>query len=218
MKTKIIVLAAISFSFHAFSCDELLQNHATNSLDSEKITKECEIQDRFRKVRSIFQDYNLNIRNINEYRAIRLIDRYSWEINAIKGNASAQWIYNPMPTTWDIWNNGIKLIFESTHDFKNNILNLDNISYMNKVLLTDGHNNVKDKGTDQYLKPGDLRKSLFDLPVGFCNILNKKTFEKTIDATTAATNSYMKAWEKKAGITLKELVKRYDGFSPSKAD
>jgi hypothetical protein len=221
MKTKnlrLLTFIFITYAAQTIACDDMLKTNPLSKVDPVKAKRECEIQDRFRKVKNTFHDFNLNINNVTEYRAIRLIDRNSWEKNVQLGNAAPKWVYKPMPTTWDVWNNGIQLIFEKNRAIPENILDLKNVIYMNKVLLTDGKNNVKDPISDQGLKPGELRSSMFDPPIGFCSLVDNKTFENIVDASSLAAKQYMKTWEKKAGISLKEIVKKYNGTAASKAD
>jgi hypothetical protein len=59
---------------------------------------------------------------------------------------------------------------------------------------------------------------MFDPPIGFCSLVDNKTFENIVDASSLAAKQYMKTWEKKAGISLKEIVKKYNGTAASKAD
>jgi hypothetical protein len=200
------------------ACDDFLKVTSVDPLVTSKLKKECDIQDRFRKVQKTYHDFNLNINHVAEYRAIRLIDRFSWERNVSSGNAAPKWIYNPMPTTWDIWDNGIKLIFESNRRPFESIIDVNNITYINTVLLTEGASSVKDIGSDQGLKPGELRESMFDSSIGFCMNVDLKILDKIITDSANANKAYFQAWEKKSGITIKELVKKYNGISPSKAD
>jgi len=211
--TKFIIFAlSVSFAFNSFGCDDILKMDSNNN-----IKRECAIQDRYRKVKAIFNNYNLDINEVSEYRAIRFIDRYSWNKNIYAGNPFPRWIYKPMPTTWDVWNNGIKLLFENKKNYPENLLNLNYISYMNKVLLTDGKTSIKDLNTAD-LKPGKIRKTIFGPDVGFCSKANKHSTNKLLRSIKTASQSYMKSWEVKAGITIKKLVKEYKGKSSRKAD
>jgi hypothetical protein len=202
----------------AFSCDDQLKIVARNADEASKLTRECDIQDRFQKVKGIFHENNLDINNVAEYRAIRLIDRLSWEKNAQNNTLAAQWIYNPAPTTWDVWNNGIKILFESKENIPDNVMDLKYLSHVNTVLLSDGKNNVKDIISDQGLKLGELRKSMFDSAIGFCMGIPEKTLENIITESTNASQAYFDSWESNAGVTLKELVKIRKGPSASRAD
>jgi hypothetical protein len=191
---------------HAFACDDLLKVNSLDPLTTSKLKKECETQDRFRKVKNTFNKYNVNINKVAEYRALRLIDRNSWERNVGTGNAAPKWIYNPMPTTWDIWDNGIKLIFESNRPSSASIIETNNITYMNKVLLTEGTNSVKDIGSDQGLKPGELRESMFDSSIGFCMATDINILNKIITDSATASKNYFESWEKNLALQLKNLL------------
>jgi len=131
---------------NAWSCDQVLQ----------AFPRDCRIQDQFRSLRSRLQQQNVDIEEIAEYRALRFIDRASWE-KAKKSNLGPRWVYKKMPDTWDIWDSGARHV-ES--NYKIDRLSLLDFSEIHKKLLTRG---IQDSITDLKLPPGKIRSGNDDV-------------------------------------------------------
>lgn len=132
------------------------------ALDS---TRDCQIQDRYRQLKNSFSNLGVDINDIAEYKVIRFVDRTSWENAKIKQTAP-KLIYNPAPMTWTIWSNGMDSLTSAKISL-DQITN-DVFSKMNRVLLTNGIDNVKDINTDEAKLPGQMRDN-GDAQIGFCS-------------------------------------------------
>lgn len=179
--------------------------------------RDCKIQDRFLAVKSRLAAQKMNVDEISEYRVLRFIDRYSWEV-AKKANTPPMSIYNPSPITWDIWDTGIRWIFNTPSFrgllFRDMKINDKLISEINLVLLTNGSTSSKDPNTDASKLPGVLRHDQ-DLPVGFC-IPENYPAQQLIDKSRASVERFQKGWELKAG-SFQNVVARYGGLNPAQA-
>jgi hypothetical protein len=210
MKKKLLI-GALGFIFlagaHAFACDPQLKRFA----------RDCSIQDRLTKLRVDLQAKNVDVNEISEYRVLRFIDRGSWE-KAKQNKTAPKDIYNPVPITWNVWDEGIRKIFASPN-FKGILyrgLKLDSptISNINKVLLTNGKDNIKDPRSDQKKQPGEFRQAT-DLQVGFCNPMPDST--GVIDKSRQSVQRFQQKWEQNVGSTFQQLVRQSNGLEPDSA-
>lgn len=179
--------------------------------------RDCAIQDRFIAVKAKLAAQNMNVDEISDYRVIRFIDRYSWEM-AKKAGTAPMSVYNPSPVTWDIWDSGIRWIFNEPN-FRGILyrtMKIDDklVAEINKVLLTSGSLSSKDPNTDPNKLPGVYRHDQ-DRPVGFCIPPNYPT-EQLIATSLASVQRFQQIWEQKAG-SFQEAVARYGGLNPQQA-
>ncbi len=205
MKNILVLLTFLLVSSHSLACDQAIS----------KFSRDCKIQDRFLKVRAQLAKENVDINELAEYRALRMIDRASWEKAKINLTPVTQ-IYKPAPLTWEVWDGGMRNIFGQT-SFKGVLfgdypINESMLKSMNWILLTRGEENVKDARTDRKVKAGSLRKKT-DMGVGFCSD-GQDDHHSLIAATNASSLRFQNKWEASIGTTLSQLVSmRFAGAS-----
>lgn len=192
MRLLIATFCVLLSSYQAIACNSALSQYE----------RDCRIQDRFNKVRAKLSARKININQIAEYKALRFIDRASWERAKFYKTAPLN-IYNPAPDTWRIWEKGIDFLFKS----QTMKINSEKLSEINRVLLTDGITNVKDKKTDQSKKPGEYRK-LMDNSVVFCIASNISKSEELITNSDNLMKRFQENWEQKSGISLADVQRK----------
>lgn len=179
--------------------------------------RDCAIQDRYLAAKHRIELQKMDIDEISEYRVLRFIDRYSWEA-AKKAHTPPMSIYNPSPITWDIWDSGIRWIFNTPNSrgilFRDLKIDDKLVSDINKMLLTNGALSSKDPNTDPNKLPGAFRHDQ-DRPVGFCIPANYPT-EQLIEASRASVERFQRSWEQRAG-SFQEWVARLGGLNPQQA-
>jgi len=90
-------LVTLASSSPAWSCEPSLKEYPF----------ECEIQDRYRKVKDTFWNkYRVNVEFLSEYRATRLIDQSKWDKEKEKVDYCPWPVYEPAPSTWESWERG----------------------------------------------------------------------------------------------------------------
>lgn len=207
MKKIILTTSILLLAGPLFACDAMLRPFA----------RDCRIQDRLARLSASYQSRRQNVNDVAEYRVMRFIDRYYWE-QAKTNHTAPENIFQPAPTTWEVWNHGIHTLFD--RNLKGALfgtVRLDNatLSRMNTVLLTDGTTSIKDPNTDQKKAPGEFRQA-GDTGVGFCNPSN-------YDSDTLSTRSkqsmerLQQKWEQDVGATLQSIVQRARGPLPEQA-
>lgn len=184
---KVLIAAFILVFFNeAFACDYAIA----------KFERDCKIQDRFIQIREQFAAKDVNIDEIAEYKALRFIDRASWEW-AKKEKVAPLKIYEPKPITWQVWEKGINHIFNSQPNkgilYRNFTLNSATFSAMNTVLLTDGKVSIKSSISDQSKNPGDYRQNT-DTLVGFC-AANDKNYAQLIEKSDISLRNFQEKWQ-----------------------
>lgn len=200
MKIKSIILSSIVLlQISANACDDLIKPFA----------KDCAIQDRYLALKQAYSAKQIDIDDIAEYRVIRFVDRNNWE-KAKNSRLRPQDIYEPAPETWAVWDSGIRETMKAGGGkgqlFKSFILDEANIAYVNKVLLTNEaqHLNVKGKGTDQSLKPGEFRKAS-STGVGFRP--GNSDYTTMIANSEESMNRFQTRWETAMGATFTDLLR-----------
>jgi hypothetical protein len=175
-------------------------------------TRDCQIQDRYRNLKSSFSTMNVNLNDIAEYKAIRFIDRKSWE-TAKAMQTPPKSIYNPAPMTWNIWSNGMDSL--NSENLALDQLRVDAFSKMNRILLTDGVDNVKDDRTDEAKAPGEIR-GYTDAQVGFCSheVGDHKAMAESSLQSMLKLQSQI---EKALNISFQTLVTKESGVTPGLA-
>lgn len=208
MKMLAAAILLLLVSVQSNACDQYLR----------KYTKDCQFQDRIRRIKIQYATKKVDVNDVAEYRVLRFIDRGSWE-KAKREKTAPINIYNPKPATWQVWNDGIKKTFTSKN--LNGILwrgiKLDDVTYakMNYNLLTDGTRSIKDPITDQKKKPGQFREAK-DLGVGFCNP-NVADSRPMLEKSKKSVERFQAHWEKQVGYTFEDLAKRKKAIQPEAA-
>lgn len=197
------VSGLLLFTSATFGCDDILKG----------FKKDCEFQDRYAKVREIYRKHKMDITEVAEYKALRFIDRSSWDINVYGDKKAPLLIYEPAPATWLVWSEGISQFFNG--DSGKGLLNqklsekkgFDKkfISRINKTLLMNETYNTKDPNTDRFKYPGEYR-SLFDDKVGFCSQLDPNLDRQFVIKSQNSVIKYQSDWEQKAGLSLAQVV------------
>lgn len=185
-----VLLTSAQFSF---ACDDALKN----------FPRDCQIQDRYREVREKLALKNVNITNIAEYKAIRFIDRKSWE-NAKVKKIKPHNIYNPAPYTWTEWETGIHRVFNYVEyaplaervNFTNGFL-----SSINTALITP---DIQNPNTRKKLQPGIIRRAT-DINIGFCTKDGVLT-QRENDIAQRSILEFQEKWEQRAGVKLTSLT------------
>lgn len=197
MKSYILAITLVFSHLSAQACDEALK----------KFPRDCSIQDRFVALKNAYAAQGTNIDEIAEYRVIRFVDRYNWE-RAKDSQVKPKDIYKPSPDTWLVWDSGIREVM-ATAGGKNGLLNSyvlneDTISVINRNLLTNQGMNIKDRITDQTLKPGEYRKPT-NTGVGFQG--GNKNYQAAIERSEASMDRFQQRWESEMGATFSQLLK-----------
>lgn len=196
---SIILWSIILLQVHAHACDDAIKPFA----------RDCAIQDRFVALKNSYANRQINIDEIAEYRVIRFVDRYNWE-RAKTSRIKPDQIYQPAPATWIVWDSGIREVMRvggAKGQLQNGyVLDEANISYVNKVLLmNEAENlNVKDKITDQALKPGEYRK-VTSTGVGFRS--SGKDYSSMINLSEESMNRLQARWEAAMRATFSDLLR-----------
>lgn len=196
---SIILCSLILLQIHAQACDDAIK----------PFVRDCAIQDRFLALKNSYANRQVNIDEVAEYRVIRFVDRQSWE-RAKTSRIKPDQIYQPAPATWMVWDSGIREVMR-VGGAKGQLINgyvLDeaSISYVNKVLLmNEAENlNIKDKGTDQALKPGEYRK-VTSTGVGFRS--GGKDYSSMINLSEESMNRLQSRWEAAMGAPFGDLLR-----------
>lgn len=196
MKTFVALFSLTFGHLTAQACD----------LNLQKFPDDCEIQDRFRAVKNHFAAKQINVDEIAEYRAIRFVDRANWN-RAKEAFVKPKDIYEPAPDTWLVWDIGINKVMTAAGGkdglFGNFVLNEETIATINHDLLMNEGMNVKDKISDQTLKPGQYRKQT-SVAVGF---RPGRMMSDEIDRSEKSMDRFQQAWEAKMGMTFSQLLK-----------
>ena len=98
LRLIVICFTTMPFLSNAYSCDRFLQKYKT----------ECDIQNRYLKLKAGFKKHNVDIDFLTEFRAIRFIARRDMK-RTIKEKPKGflTWdIYSPAPKTWLKWEEG----------------------------------------------------------------------------------------------------------------
>ena len=199
---KIFFLASLFtlVSIGAAACDEVLQN----------FPRDCHIQDRFVKLKADLQAKGVEVNEVAEYRVLRFIDRPSWEKAKLNRTPPLR-IYEPAPATWQVWDAGIRQIFERVDlNFTDQMF-----SDMNRELLVNGMNNIKDPNTDHSKKPGEFRTGN-DLGIGFC-YKNVRDSSEILKKARNSNIAFQQRWEKISQMSVKQLVRDRGGQNPEAA-
>ena len=139
------LLLGFMVSFKAYACDDVLKIKADEAGRGSSFHKECKIQDRFHKVRNGFSKLGIDINKISEYKALRFIERQTWEKEKVK-ETPLENIYEPAPETWQVWDSGMTSLTQNKNPgfmFSEN-LDKDYYIHLNKSLINDTIDNAPD--------------------------------------------------------------------------
>lgn len=195
---SIILSGLLLLSIQANACDDAIKPFA----------RDCAIQDRFVALKNSYANRQINIDEIAEYRVIRFVDRHNWE-RAKTARVKPEQIYKPTPATWSVWDAGIRDVM-AAGGAKGQLMSgytLDeaNISFVNKVLLVNEAQqlNIKDKITDQTLKPGEFRKATSN-GVGYNS--GGKDYTSMINQSEESMTRFQTNWEAAMGKSFSDLL------------
>ncbi|MBC7740956.1 MAG: Fic family protein [Bdellovibrionaceae bacterium] len=200
---------SLFFSIAGWACDSVLR----------EFSRDCAIQDQLNSIRARLLKQNINLDDVAEYRALRFIDRKSWEEAKVKGLA-VELIYPPAPLTWQIWDGGIRRVFNDNGALNRNILDKEVtineaiISALNHKLLSDGINSVKDKKSNAQLYPGQYRTPDM-LGVGFCTEVGPD-YQSVVNDAIGSAARFQQRWEAMVGFSLASALVKSTGGSIEK--
>lgn len=207
MTLKIKILRPLVFtillaSSSSFACDSILKAKAKSEGRSSSFHKDCKIQDRFQKIRTKFSELGINVNDIYEYKALRFIERFTWEQEKIK-QTPLEYIYEPAPETWQVWESGINRL---TKNKSPNFLLSENFNTnyyidLNLNLINDRIDNAP----DYYgVRPGVYRRK--GQPTTYCQDFDSRILQNTL--SVERSNKEMAAnWERKNNVNFKQIVK-----------
>lgn len=228
MKKFFVFTLTLWISISALACDSYLTFAPKDPRQAALFKKDCEIQDRYQKVRAYFESLNINVADLVEYRALRLIDRYSYENGRNQGLHPSQ-IYTPAPVTWEVWDAGIRLIFGddqlqnalfAANGFESKGLGFDHLSFsnFNSVLLKNSKGDVSrdtlENTKRRWSSPGTYRQA-GDGYVGWTT--TDPAIVQQIQATVQARLAAQAKWEELAGVSFTTIASRYNAVSATVA-
>lgn len=225
---KNLVLFAVSFwitvSAHA-ACDSYLQFTQKDPRKAALFKKDCDIQDRYNNVRTYFATIGINVAELTEYRAIRFVDRASFE-NARQKDLDPAQIYKPAPMTWQVWDYGMRSLFHNddlnyvlfvTGGFDSRGLGFDyiNFSNFNSVLLKNSFGDVsRDKLSGRVSRdsaPGTYRQA-GDATVGWST--NDAQVNNLVQQSQLSMRMAQASWENSIGASFSAVVEKQKGLAP----
>lgn len=216
VKHQFFVFTFISFiSFRALTCESYLLQQGQNQSEKQRFNQDCSFQDEYRYLKNAFQkEFRIDIRNLNEYKALRFIDRVSWE-TAKQYQKPIDSIYEPAPITWSIWSNGIGSILSQNgygNLFNNPNITIDRMAFLNKTLLTQNEISIQSDKTDLNIKPGQFRTQS-DSQNGFCS---RESFDHKLKAQISeqSMRELQFTWESKIKNTFRQIVENEKGLMP----
>ena len=113
------------FKTTLFACNDSLVN----------FTDECSVSDRYEQVKSAYQQQGRDIENIRFYKALRFIDRTSYEA-AKQGDIEIDQIYKPAPITWNTWEAGNDFSKEIASKIKDNVrITLEDLKQLHQTAI-----------------------------------------------------------------------------------
>jgi hypothetical protein len=162
----------------------------------------CAVADQTQQLRQDFTNkFNLDMDQIAEYRALRFIDRKSWEAS-LKKNVWFPWkVYSPSPETWLRWEKGESYSLRLLLDSHWNLADLREIhrSGLTSRLMSWWSTHLKGAG------PGRVRNRFFQLAPSFTIRCTDK-----VDA-----EAFARVWNydlhDKNGIPLVTVMKQHEG-------
>lgn len=210
-------------------CDSFLQLPQEDARKAGLYKRDCDIQDRYQKLQTYFSSEGINVAELAEYRLLRFVDRNSYE-TAKKTEMPPSQIYKPAPTTWEVWDSGIRALFADdtqvaallfrSGGFNSSEKGYENLNFtlINGALLKNENGDI----SRDYLsgirrresKPGTYRQA-GDAQVGWTAAI-----PDCKDKVTCAQNSMFKAqqnWEVEYGMNFNEVVREWNGQKPNAA-
>lgn len=210
MKKSLLLASLLSLAgLQAGACDSILK----------PFPRDCAIQDRYENIKNSFAAKKINVDEISEYRVLRFIERNAWE-KAKANKTPITQIYKPAPETWQVWDQGIRHIFGTT-SFKGELnksfpVDTSIIGAINQILLTNGKDNVKDKGTDKKLQPGQYRVNKNN-GVGFCSD-GKVDNDTLLKAAAVSAERFQHQWEVAMGQSFPQMIEKALGIQSGSED
>jgi len=124
---KKLFFLALIYALNSFSCDELIQ----------RFEDDCKLQDRTNILRNNFRQAGIDYKKISGPKALRFVDRKSWEIFIASGGTDPSQIYEPAPETWNSWDMGLEQASRSHIDLIKDPLTLEFIQNLHRVSMSE---------------------------------------------------------------------------------
>ena len=181
---------------------EVLDCHA----HLKPFARDCQIQFEWNNLKNQFQaKLNTPIDEIAEYKALRFIDRTSWQFAKVKPpQKNISDIYEPK-NTWEHWNRGIDLMMGKYANLPNALRSDESFVQM----LTEINH--------QLLLEPTARKPVRDYKstqVGFCETLSQRKMEQ-LEQSRESMEIYQNEWNLRFQTTLAKIVRSENGLAPS---
>lgn len=176
--------------------------------------RDCALQDQLRQIRFEMTAQGKNLDEVAEYRALRFIDRVSWE-KAKAAEMGPRWIYDKKPMTWDQWDSGIRWIEGHVQISE---LSLEKFSQIHQHLM---NKEIQAQHTDRNFDPGVFRGSGSAL-TGFCfptcqagKCQSQAFIEEHLNNLEKSERRSQDNWERQVGNRLGFLFAELDISSPA---
>jgi len=228
---KLFSLFFVSFWISASAyadCDSFLKLSQEDARKASLYKRDCDIQDRYAKLQTFFISQGINIAELAEYRLLRFVDRNSYEKAAAFEMPPSQ-IYKPAPTTWNVWDSGIRGLFKDDNLalilFKSNGLNSKEYGYeflsfanINSALLKNDNGDISRDHlanvTRRTSKPGTYRQD-GDIQVGWTSVV--PDCQDQVNCSQNSMRRTQRAWEVEYGMNFNTVVTEYNGQFPNAA-
>lgn len=210
-----IFLIGFQISSISLACDSYLLNSTSSVTNPKYIQLDCEFQDRYKNVKSIFGRYGRNIENVTEYRALRFINQFDYLKNLNSKKLSPIHIYEPAPETWQIWSNGIEEVLKNFSGqnvlLNQNTITAENIGQMNKLLMENNGVTLKDKNISSKAAIGQYR-TYADNSAGYCMKTNATEDKKNIVLAQNSISAFQSAFEKYTKKSFSNFIQDNNGL------
>lgn len=227
MKFLTLLLVSFWISASAYAdCDSFLKLPQEDARKASLFKRDCDIQDRFQKLQAFFTSQNINVNELAEYRLLRFVDRNSYE-KAAQFELPPSQIYKPAPTTWNVWDSGIRVLFGDDTNlasilFKSNGFNskekgFEKLSFsnINAALLKNDNGDIsRDHLANlnrRESKPGTYRQE-GDAQVGWTSKV--PDCQNEVNCSQNSMRVAEIAWEEKYGMDFSDVVTEYNGPFP----
>ena len=198
-------LILIVFSFGTF-VSQAEVSECTSEL--KQFPLECQMQLDWYHLKNQFQNkFKIDINEIAEYKALRFIDRWSWQgAKAKVPPKNISEIYEPRGT-WEMWNAGIDQIMNQ-YQFLHLYLISDE-AFVDMITQIN-HGLIAQKNMKRSIR--NYRST----QVGFCDVLNTDKVSR-LEKSRESFEIYQKEWELRAQKSVFQFMKAEGAESPADA-
>lgn len=215
-----LILISSTLPVVAKACDDILLKSSAGLFGTKSFAQDCDFQNRYAQVKSIFSKYGKNVEDVTEYKALRFISQQDYLRNLQGKQLAPQKIYDPAPQTWEIWESGIdqamKMYGAKNSLLQRNYIQADTISYMNKILMERGNVSLKDKEISSQASLGVFR-SYTDNSSGYCMGEDSTEQNRALRNVRSSIAQFQSNFENRVGQSFVSLVKSKNGKWPEKA-